>query len=1101
MTTKEKYELIDKTKVSAKVLEILEKMEKASSNFTNAEVNSRVDTALDKIIEGLKVSKPEALLSVSDAKKEVKKEKKDAEEKNKGKDLSKKKDTDDKTGLPKKDTVEERKDIIKKESESEKEARERAKKELEKENEKAKDAIESQIEKLNRIILEDPALRGFNTGTSATGGGKSTPLIDAERKAIARGRRVSQKGRKNQYGASAGGRVYWENRENRSDRKSPDYPTGKPYLEKGGNVYASEDLYEVKMVQDGVELDSKLIRARNKGEARMIFEDMYQEKYQDEFGAFDLEIDIAKDRMADGGGIPYKPYGKTKGRFTLKYEDDGEQQSEIWSSLEEATNSARRYVNPKLGYTNVQIYDESGKEYFFADGGMMADGGKVDKRILEKVYESYDIYKDGTNREHYDDFDNIEKVKEHIEKRTGMEVLKIKEVEIGRNYPDNMSHPYYHDDYEFELVKGQPLRVERMYGRPNYSGNVAYTNTIEVKNLWQMADGGVIGNGKNGYVAFYKGKKIEVYADTMYGAQKIASKHFKAKNEWEVNVVLAEVDGKPYIQSTAFANGGMMADSDEIKNLIGKEFRPFTATSNNEYNVKIVNIDLDNVTYKHKDGQVKKSKTSDFLDSYIQVKTEDVYMADGGYTESGEKLYEIANNMSDKEFQEAYRNLSEKEKDLYDTLLRLGDEDKIALVTVLNESKKPKYDKSTWDLHRYAKGGLVEEIKMFDKYNYPIPKTKGDKVRAIFEHFKKKGYSTEEINTALSKINYAKGGEMADGGETESEPLGINESVYFEVYDGNRNNGIIKFHKSGSRIFETLLIGNVKAGNRKYMSYFTKNDLKSSLYRDFDVVNEVDEDYVQDRLISYEKSKPADILVVKYPYPELAKTADTLTIIKGGEQVFDYDPITKDFSLVSIGLSYPDQIELDDFLEDSKGVSERQYTPELIKVIEVIKENEDINEIVDGLKSKGLIKNYMMAEGGEVDFSERMAKMRSAYENLQMSVKGKIASAIGIDEAVAIMDTEYSIHPFNLIFGAVRGGLLELDEINKDLVNEAVDEAERVTDDYRDSGQGIGGSDMTYFTQNVLNSAGYKTGFINNTLKRVDADGNELVIDKYEMKF
>ena len=99
------------------------------------------------------------------------------------------------------------------------------------------------------------------------------------------------------------------------------------------------------------------------------------------------------------------------------------------------------------------------------------------------------------------------------------------------------------------------------------------------------------------------------------------------------------------------------------------------------------------------------------------------------------------------------------------------------------------------------------------------------------------------------------------------------------------------------------------------------------------------------------------------------------------------------------------------------------------------------------------------------------------------------------------MENDYSIDPFGLITSAVRSGLLELDEINKDLVNEAVYEAERVTDDYRDSGQGIGGSDMTYFTQNVLNSAGYKTGFINNTLKRVDADGNELVIDKYEMKF
>ena len=47
----------------------------------------------------------------------------------------------------------------------------------------------------------------------------------------------------------------------------------------------------------------------------------------------------------------------------------------------------------------------------------------------------------------------------------------------------------------------------------------------------------------------------------------------------------------------------------------------------------------------------------------------------------------------------------------------------------------------------------------------------------------------------------------------------------------------------------------------------------------------------------------------------------------------------------------------------------------------------------------------MMADGGEVDFNERMAKMRNAYDNLEMIVKGKIASAIGIDEAIAIMKT------------------------------------------------------------------------------------------------
>jgi hypothetical protein len=490
MTTKEKYELIDKTKINEKVLAILQNMEKSSSNFTDEAVNSKIDGALDKLIEGFRANKPEALRTLPEAKKEVKKEKEKATKENEGKDLSDKKDTDDKTGLPKKDTLEERKDIIKKQSESEKEARDRARKELEKEKEKAKDEVESQIEKLNRIILEDPSLRGFNTGTAATGGGRSTPIIDAERKALPRGSRVSQKGWKNQYGASDGGRKYWENRENRSDRKSPEYETGKPYLAKGGNVSSSDELYIVK-VYDGKTnelLDmSKRVWARNLQKAKEEAIDNYEydmkQQYGDDllfkveeapsmfadggfmadggvvntrqlnkkirdwyiktyptdeegkeiddkitFKAFygylwqgydvydvlevtdslirervfeklseilGVDYDVVYKKwlqsgeydkggmMADGGGVPYKPYGKTKGRFTLKYEDDGEQQIEIWSSLEEATNSARRYVNPKLGYTNVHIYDESGKEYFFADGGDLNDK-------LSKMRSSYE---------------------------------------------------------------------------------------------------------------------------------------------------------------------------------------------------------------------------------------------------------------------------------------------------------------------------------------------------------------------------------------------------------------------------------------------------------------------------------------------------------------------------------------------------------------------------------------------------------------------------------------------------------------------------------------------------------------------------------------
>jgi accessory gene regulator protein AgrB len=48
----------------------------------------------------------------------------------------------------------------------------------------------------------------------------------------------------------------------------------------------------------------------------------------------------------------------------------------------------------------------------------------------------------------------------------------------------------------------------------------------------------------NGYIAFYKGKQIEVYAPTSYEAQQLAAKQLKAKKSYEVTVMLAERDGE-----------------------------------------------------------------------------------------------------------------------------------------------------------------------------------------------------------------------------------------------------------------------------------------------------------------------------------------------------------------------------------------------------------------------------------------------------------------------------------------------------------------------------------------------------------------------------
>ena len=55
----------------------------------------------------------------------------------------------------------------------------------------------------------------------------------------------------------------------------------------------------------------------------------------------------------------------------------------------------------------------------------------------------------------------------------------------------------------------------------------------------------------NGYVCLYKGKRLEVYADTVYQAQQKAAAQFKAKKSYEVNVTLAELDGKEYIHTAS----------------------------------------------------------------------------------------------------------------------------------------------------------------------------------------------------------------------------------------------------------------------------------------------------------------------------------------------------------------------------------------------------------------------------------------------------------------------------------------------------------------------------------------------------------------------
>jgi len=56
----------------------------------------------------------------------------------------------------------------------------------------------------------------------------------------------------------------------------------------------------------------------------------------------------------------------------------------------------------------------------------------------------------------------------------------------------------------------------------------------------------------NGYIAFWRKKKLEIFAESSYQASKKAARLFGAKKSHEVTVVLAEKDGEQVTHLSLF---------------------------------------------------------------------------------------------------------------------------------------------------------------------------------------------------------------------------------------------------------------------------------------------------------------------------------------------------------------------------------------------------------------------------------------------------------------------------------------------------------------------------------------------------------------------
>jgi len=135
--------------------------------------------------------------------------------------------------------------------------------------------------------------------------------------------------------------------------------------------------------------------------------------------------------------------------------------------------------------------------------------------------------------------------------------------------------------------------------------------------------------------------------------------------------------------------------------------------------------------------------------------------------------------------------------------------------------------------------------------------------------------------------------------------------------------------------------------------------------------------------------------------------------------------------------------------------------------------------------------NPQFAEGGETEGIERA---KNKWQAINEAVKIKVALAIGFNQALSFLERKYVVSPYQLLERAVYADLLSTDEITKEVWDSALSEAEDIEETYKDSGQGIGSSDMTAFIKNMLNGAGLKAEFVNDRLERVNSEGEVIKI-------
>lgn len=570
MTAKEIYESLDLTQLPDAFVAKVKKVEQATKGFTIQ--SDKVDAFMKGAYDKIKKDKPTALKNLKVEEKVVKKEIKtakatkiveDLEYKIRGKKSVTKKTPTPSAPKRKENTNAEAK-RTKKKGETFKDAVARVQKEREaaaKEAEKVVSKTAQALKNLEDLLANDPKLAGYPRTY-----GKQSKNIDASKdskiKARPAGKRVSKKGHKNQYGPSKGGRVYWENRDNRSDRFAPDFPD-KIYLEMGGEtddlgfptghtylvieVSPSGDKKLIKSTKDYMTalMSSAVARGmKSSKDARVVIVDKEDKK-------------VIHESFEAGGEIVITP-------TSLINNPDYLVGTTTMTELFECGGVTAYQEGGEVFVTPSSLLNAGSADYVAGSNtmsNMFAKGGKLDwldnqeevevkigrKTILFDVLEFNDVYVfDPATEQDEDKVDGLEERNENAVVDGLLRFLRKNVKGVAFSHDENHGGSGFAFKADEKFAKGgeilediivatknfsvadafEQMRLDYNFEGTNEDGadeyivyEVSQDDIDKIKTWpvqWRYA------YAKGGFIAMYNGKKAEIEADTLLEAKKKA---------------------------------------------------------------------------------------------------------------------------------------------------------------------------------------------------------------------------------------------------------------------------------------------------------------------------------------------------------------------------------------------------------------------------------------------------------------------------------------------------------------------------------------------------------------------------------------------------